>query len=302
MNDSSQPSSPHDNPVTVIGLGSMGSALARAFVLAGHTTTVWNRTAAKAEPLVAAGARAARSIEDAVGASPLVVTCLTDFALTQHALEPAVPRLAGRDLITLNTGSPAGARQTAAWATERGARFLAGAVKDVPEAVGRAGTLLYYSGNVALFDEHVATLRVLGGDTVYLGDEPDLVAVYELAVGGMLLPALMGFYQGAAALRSRGLKAESMVRFSEKWLDMIKASLPASADQIDRRDYSEASSTVDLFLSLEAAEDDFARETGVDASWQKPAWDRVRRASELGYGDQEITAVTEILRPEGKHA
>lgn len=302
MNDSSQPSSPHDSPVTVIGLGSMGTALAHAFVGAGHPTTIWNRTAAKAEPLVAVGARAARSIEEAVAASPLVVTCLTDFDQTRKALEPATARLSGRDLVTLNSGPPSGARETASWAAERGARYVAGAVKDVPEAVGEPGTLLCYSGDAAAFAEQVATLRALGGDTVHLGEDPDLAAVYEMAVGGMLLPALMGFYQGAAALQSRGLTAESMVRFAEKWLDMIKAGLAASADQIDRRDYSEASSTIDLFLSLEAAEDDFARETGVDASWQKPAWDRVRRASELGYGDQEITAVTEILRPEGKTA
>ncbi|MFD0476016.1 NAD(P)-binding domain-containing protein [Nonomuraea thailandensis] len=44
-------------PVTVIGLGSMGTALAGAFTRAGHPTTVWNRTAAKAAPLVAVGPR-----------------------------------------------------------------------------------------------------------------------------------------------------------------------------------------------------------------------------------------------------
>lgn len=282
--------------VTVVGLGSMGSALARAFVEAGHPTTVWNRTAAKAAPLAEAGAQVARSIEEAVAASPLIVTCLTDFGQTVKALEPATAELAARDLVTLNSGSPSSAREAAAWASACGARFLAGAVKDVPRAVGNRETLLYYGGDRRVFDEHLDALRVLGGDTVYLGDEPDLASVYELAVGGMLLPALMGFYQGAAALQSRGLTAESMVRFSEKWLDMIKAGLADGADKIDRRDYRDAASTVDLFLHFESAEDDFAREAGVDASWQKPAWDLVRRASELGYGDQEISAVTEVLR------
>jgi len=42
--------------VTVIGLGSMGSALAGAVLEAGYPTTVWNRTAGKAEPLVRRGA------------------------------------------------------------------------------------------------------------------------------------------------------------------------------------------------------------------------------------------------------
>ncbi|MER6901101.1 NAD(P)-binding domain-containing protein, partial [Amycolatopsis sp. NPDC000740] len=42
-------------PVTVVGLGSMGRALAGAFLAAGHPTTVWNRTPDKAAPLVAGG-------------------------------------------------------------------------------------------------------------------------------------------------------------------------------------------------------------------------------------------------------
>ncbi|NED99086.1 NAD(P)-dependent oxidoreductase [Phytoactinopolyspora halotolerans] len=284
-------------PVTVIGLGSMGAALARAFLRAGHVTTVWNRTAEKTTPLADEGASQATTVAAAVAASPLIVTCLTGFDETRAALEPAASQLVGRDLVTLNTGSPAGARDMAALATEWGARFLAGAIKDVPGAIGQPETLLTYSGDPAVFADHAATLRVLGGETVYLGEEPDLAAFYEMAVGGLLLPTLMGFFQGAAALQSRGLAAASMVGYTEKWLDMIKNLLPGLADQIDRRDYSDASSSIDLFLSVAAAEQEFASETGVDVAWQDAAWDRVRRASELGYGDQEISAVTEVLRP-----
>ncbi|MFD4375859.1 NAD(P)-binding domain-containing protein, partial [Streptomyces sp. NPDC058527] len=47
----------HENtPVTVIGLGSMGSALAAAFLAAGHPTTVWNRTPERAAPRPGGGA------------------------------------------------------------------------------------------------------------------------------------------------------------------------------------------------------------------------------------------------------
>ena len=154
--------------VTVIGLGSMGGALAEAFIKAGHPTTVWNRTPAKAVSLVAAGARHANDINAAVTASPIVITCLTTFDDTLAALRPAAGALRGRALVTLNSGSPAGARQTAAWASGQGARFLAGAIKNVPSAVGASDTLLYYSGDKAVFEEFESTLKVLGGDTVHL--------------------------------------------------------------------------------------------------------------------------------------
>ncbi|UBU17950.1 NAD(P)-dependent oxidoreductase [Nonomuraea gerenzanensis] len=283
-------------PVTVIGLGSMGTALATAFVRAGHPTTVWNRTPAKAEPLVALGARQARTVEDAVTASPLIVTCLTTFDDTRTALGPAAAALRGRALVTLNSGSPAGARETAAWAAGLGARFLAGAVKNVPAAVGAPDTLLYYSGDQDVFAQFAATLRVLGGDTVHLGTQSDLAALYEMAVGAMLLPALAGFFQGAAAVQARGLEAGTMVRFAGKWLDMIKSLLPVYADEIDRGDYTDAASSVNLFLAGVAHDAELGAETGVDTAWLAPLHDLVARAAAAGHGEHSISALTEVLR------
>jgi 3-hydroxyisobutyrate dehydrogenase-like beta-hydroxyacid dehydrogenase len=289
-------------PVTIVGLGSMGRALAGAFADAGHPTTVWNRTPAKAAPLVAMGAVHARAVEVAVEASPLIITCLTTFEDTRSALEPAAAALSGRALVTLNSGSPAGARAMAAWATGRGARFLAGAVKNVPEAVGAPDTLLYYSGDKTVFDEYEATLKVLGGDTVHLGDETDLAALYEMAVGAMLLPALVGFFQGAAAVQARGLEASSMVRFAGKWLDMIKSLLPVYAMEIDGGDYTDAASSVNLFLAGAAHDMELAKETNVDVAWLAPLHDLVERAAAAGHGDHSISALTEVLRKPAQKA
>jgi 3-hydroxyisobutyrate dehydrogenase-like beta-hydroxyacid dehydrogenase len=286
----------HMTAITVIGLGSMGTALAEAFVKAGHPTTVWNRTAAKAAPLVALGAVQADTVEDAVAASPLVVTCLTTFDDTQEALQPAAAALRGRALVTLNSGAPAGARETADWAVGHGARFLAGAVKNVPSAVGAPDTLLYYSGDKSVFDEFGTTLRVLGGDTVHLGDETDLAALYETAVGAILLPALAGFFQGAATVQARGLEVSSMVRFAEKWLDMIKALLPMYAKEIDKGDYSDTASSVNVFLAVAGHDHELAAETDIDTTWLVPLHDLVKRAADAGHGDHSIAAITELMR------
>jgi 3-hydroxyisobutyrate dehydrogenase-like beta-hydroxyacid dehydrogenase len=287
----------HDRtPVSVIGLGSMGRALAEAFLRAGHRTTVSNRTPEKAASLVADGAIHPPTVQEAVAASPLVITCLTGFDDTRQALGPATEALAGRALVTLNSGTPAEARTTAEWATGHRARFLAGAIKNVPSAVGAPDTLLYYGGDPTVFAEHEATLRVLGGDTRHLGDEPDLAALYEMAVGGTLLPALVGFFQGAAAVQARGLAASTLVPFAVKWLDMIGSILPTFAREIDTGDYTDAQSSVGLFLAGAAWEEEFGREAGVDVSWSAPLYDLVRRAAEAGHADHSISAITEVLR------
>ena len=55
--------------VTVIGLGAMGSAIARTELQAGHTVTVWNRSPDKIDPLVDIGASGSATLLDAIQAS-----------------------------------------------------------------------------------------------------------------------------------------------------------------------------------------------------------------------------------------
>jgi glutamyl-tRNA reductase len=58
-----------DTPVSIIGLGAMGAALAKAFIKNGNKTTVWNRSAEKAASLANAGAIQAEAVTDALTAS-----------------------------------------------------------------------------------------------------------------------------------------------------------------------------------------------------------------------------------------
>jgi 3-hydroxyisobutyrate dehydrogenase-like beta-hydroxyacid dehydrogenase len=90
--------------VSVIGLGAMGSALAQTLLHNGHRVTVWNRTSAKAEPLVQNGAQLAHSAAAAVSASPIVLVCGEDYEATRSILgtKEASSALAGRILLQLN--------------------------------------------------------------------------------------------------------------------------------------------------------------------------------------------------------
>ncbi|MFD9907215.1 NAD(P)-dependent oxidoreductase [Streptomyces sp. NPDC059063] len=283
-------------PVTIVGLGAMGAALASAYVAAGHPTTVWNRSPEKAAPLVEQGATHAADICAAIAASPLTIACLTTYDATLEALAPAAAELAGHTLVTLNSGNPAGARTMADWAVGHGAHYLDGAIKNVPTAVAKPDTLLYYAGDRAVYDAHEATLRVMGGDTQYLGADPDLAALYEQAVGGTLLPALLGFFQGAALVTGRGMEASSLVPYTQKWLEMVNSVLPVFAAEIDRGDYSEPLSSIEIFHAGIAYDEELGAETGLDVRWHEPMHDLLRRAMAEGRGNQSIAALVELLR------
>ena len=100
------------------GLGAMGSALARALVARGHRVTVWNRTTDKASPRVSDGAVLAATPAVAVGASPVVIACVSNYDVTRAILgdDEVAAGLPGRGLIQLSTGSPQEARDSEVWA------------------------------------------------------------------------------------------------------------------------------------------------------------------------------------------
>jgi 3-hydroxyisobutyrate dehydrogenase-like beta-hydroxyacid dehydrogenase len=122
--------------VSFLGLGEMGSALARAALSAGHPTTVWNRSPDKAIALIDAGGRAVKTAAEAIEASDLIVMCLFDHRSVHEVLDPLADRLAGRHLINLTTTSPEGARELAQWAAGVGADYLDGGIMATPEMIG----------------------------------------------------------------------------------------------------------------------------------------------------------------------
>src|SRR3954464_8996744 len=114
----------NETSVTILGLGLMGQALARAFLKAGHPTTVWNRTTAKAGQLVAEGARLAPTVGDALKAGSLTIICVTDYQAVRELLGARDVELGGTMLINLTSGDSAQAREPAQWAEKRGAHSL----------------------------------------------------------------------------------------------------------------------------------------------------------------------------------
>jgi 3-hydroxyisobutyrate dehydrogenase-like beta-hydroxyacid dehydrogenase len=86
--------------VSLIGLGSMGLALAKTLLRNHFTITVWNRSSAKAESLVREGATLASSVTEAIHASPIIIVCVADYKTAKSLLAPpeASAALPGRVL------------------------------------------------------------------------------------------------------------------------------------------------------------------------------------------------------------
>ena len=135
--------------VAILGLGTMGGGMAANLLKAGFSLTVYNRTAAKAEPLISAGARLASSPADAAKGAAVIISMLADDAASRSvwlgrdgALEAAEH---GAVLIESSTVSPAWVAELADLAANHGAELLDAPVTGSRTQAG-AGQLSFLVG------------------------------------------------------------------------------------------------------------------------------------------------------------
>lgn len=283
-------------PVAVIGLGLMGQALAGAFLRAGHPTTVWNRTAAKADPLVAEGAARAGSVAEAVAAGSLVVVCVTDYAALA-ALRPLIGAvLGGKVLVNLTSGTSEEAREAAEWVDAVGAEYLVGAIMSMPQEIGTAGSFILYSGPQAVFERYEAVLRALGDGVVHLGDDHGLSTLYAGAGVSLMWSLLNGFLHGAALLGAAGVDASAFVPFARQNIETAAGWLAGYARQVDDGVYPALDATIESHAAAMGMLVHESEVAGVNASLPRFVKDLADRAIAEGHGGNGYAAMVEVFR------
>ncbi|MGV9311093.1 NAD(P)-dependent oxidoreductase [Streptomyces sp. NPDC003691] len=283
-------------PVTVIGLGPMGAAMAEAYLAKGHEVTVWNRTAARAEPLVARGARLAESVEAALGANELVVLSLTDYDAMDTLLKPVADALAGRTVVNLSSDTPERTREGARWVTAAGAEFLAGGVTTPPSGIGDPETTYtFYSGPRSAFDRHRDTLGVLTRPD-YQGEDPGLAALmYQIGMT-MFWTSMLSYWQAIALADAHGLKAADVLGHARETFASLDMFTGFYAERIDAGNHG---GDVDR-LSMGTASVEHVLHTmadaGVDTTLPQAVVDLFHRGMAAGRGGDSFSSLLELAK------
>ncbi len=195
--------------IAFIGLGKMGSGMARNLLRAGHAVTVYNRTREKAEALAADGARAAGSPAEACREAEAAVTMLSD----DHALEEVVEgndgiaaALAqGAVHISSSTISTALSRRLAVKHGERRQGFVSAPVFGRPEAAAEKTLLVVAAGAADQVERCRPVFDAIGRATFAAGAEPWQANAVKLCGNFMIASMLETFSEAFATLRKAGV-------------------------------------------------------------------------------------------------
>lgn len=283
--------------VTVIGLGAMGSAIANAFLNAGHDVTVWNRSPDKAKPLRASGAQCATTVVEAVGASPVVVICIDDYAATWSLIEEQElgPILQGKTLVQFSTGTPKEARHTESGAKLHDTAYLDGAILAYPREMGH-DALVTICGDEGTYAGVQGLLNALSTDVRYLGESIGAAAALDIAVMSYYIMTHLGLVEAALICESEGVRADMLS-------SVLVDSLPSDTEEIahlgqalQKNKYSNPGASVDVYSNILDRILTHSQDKNIDARIPEFANALYKDGVEKGFGDEEVVALIKLLR------
>jgi 3-hydroxyisobutyrate dehydrogenase-like beta-hydroxyacid dehydrogenase len=205
-----------------IGLGMMGSGMARNLIKAGNTLIVFNRTRSRAQELAQLGATVAATPGEAAAGAEVLITMLAD----DHAVEDAILG-PGRALQSLSPGavhlgmstiSVALSRRLQAAHRERQQHYVAAPVFGRPEAAEAAKLFIVTAGPAEQIQRCQALFDALGQKTFILDEDAPAANLVKLTGNFLISTVIESMAEAMSLVRKSGIDAN-------KFLDVLTGSL-----------------------------------------------------------------------------
>ena len=279
--------------VAFIGLGIMGSRMARHILTAGFDLTVWNRSPAASEPLQQAGATVATSATAAVREADLVLTMLStprvvDEVVVDGGVLDAMP--AHAIWADSTTVSPAFALRSAGEASRRGLRFLSVPVGGTREPA-EAGTLaIFVGGPTGTLELARPVLNTYSSVILHLGEAYDRGAAYKILINGMLAESMLVFSEAVRLGVAMGLDRDFLLQALPK-APVIAPFVASKVARMQGEDYTDTSFPLELLHKDVNLLVETAYATGQPLPLAALAREIYGRAKQSGRGREDFSVV-----------
>ncbi len=195
--------------VGFIGLGNMGSAIARNLIKAGHELRVYNRTQSRAEPFASLGARIAETPSEAAADAEVLITMLADDgALEAVIFEPgnAIKALpAGAVHISMSTIGVALSRRLAEAHRERKQHYVAATVFGRPDVAAAGKLWVVVAGPAEQVERFRPLFDAIGQKTFMAGEEAHAANVIKLSGNFLITTVIESLAEAFAFGRKSGV-------------------------------------------------------------------------------------------------
>ena len=277
--------------VSMIGLGAMGTALARAFLQAGHDTAIWNRSAEKMVPFHNSTAHCASSFTEAIENSATVVFCIDSYTSTKQLLEDSDADLSNIKIIQLTTGTPKESSELDTWVRNNGGQYIDGAIMPYPEGIGKTDARLIFAGPEHVYEECLPVLNCLGGDIRFLGENIVAAAVLDMALLTREVCGHLATVHGALICESENISIDALS-------SMLEDEHPDKhlASTIQSGNYQDPGATIAVWENALQRIQSQASHRKINREVPDLISSLFNRAIDSGFEDEDFAAIIKVMR------
>lgn len=280
-----------------IGLGIMGSAMAKNLVRAGFEVTVWNRTPEKCAELAALGAKVASSPKEVAQSCPVIFAMLADPAAAEavcFAPDGVLEGIGdGRGYVDMSTVDAGISRRIATAVTAKGGRFLEAPVSGSKKPAEDGTLIILSAGDRSLYEEAMPGFDKLGKKVLYLGEVgngANMKLVVNMVMGGMMSI----FCEGLALGEKAGLDRSDILEVIDAGA-MSNPMFRMKGELIDKEDFTVAFPLKHMQKDLRLAVDlgDRMKQPLYSAAIANEVF---KKAKELGFGEEDFSALFKAVQ------
>lgn len=195
--------------IGVVGLGSMGVQMAHKLLATGYEVTVWNRTSCASDEIVAAGAKRAHVVADALQGDLFISTLFDDNAIRSVLMaSDGLPQANPAGVhVCMSTVTAAFGRELEAFHSLHKLLYVAGPMLGRPDVISKGGLNILAAGPASLLDRIENPLACLG-KLWRVGNAPPDAQIAKLAANFMISGALEAMAEATALLNAFGVDAK----------------------------------------------------------------------------------------------
>lgn len=287
-----------------IGLGVMGQPMALNLARAGTELIVWNRTAAKCEPLRAAGAKVASSPAEVFALAPVVILMMANGTATDAVLGRGTPEfatmVADHTIVYMGTTSPDYSSGLEADIRAAGGRYVEAPVSGSRRPAERGELVAMIAGDPAAAEEVRPLLGPMCREAVMCGAVPN-GTVMKLSINLYLITMVTGLAEAVHFAASHGVDMRQFVAVHDAG-PMASDVSRIKAAKLVERDFAIQAGAADVLYNNQLIAE-AARRAGIASPLLDVSHALFDETVALGHGDEDMAAVlraiearTELLR------
>lgn len=271
----------------------MGAAIATHLIDEGHTVTVWNRSAGRAEAFAGCASIAA-DVTDALAGADLGIISALDNSAARSILEYATEAVVGALVVNLSSDTPATALALSEWAHERGIRYLSGVMLTPSTIVGQPGSSMLIAGAETDTDEALPVLTAIAPSVTVLGPRHELPASFDTALLGVFWTTLAAWAHGTALAKAHGIDGETIAPHLAAMVTLAAQVGPGFARDADNRTYPAETSTIKSAVTTMQHVATASVDADVDSTLPVAVTALFQRAA-VGYDHESPSRVSEAM-------